>query len=391
MTTKNVIHDSKPLRLVYLIPSIHNSGGMERVLCNKANWLVERAGYEVCIVTTDQKGRTPFFAFSPKIRMYDLQVNYTDLQGKNFVAKTAGFLRKQKLHRKKLQSLLDEMRADVVVSMFGPEVSFLYRMRDGSKKVLEIHFSKYFRLQQQRGGVWGLSDKWRTWKDQKYIRQYDKFVVLTQEDKTYWGNLPNIEVIYNAATFTPTETARLENKRVLSVGRLTFQKGYDMLLEAWAKVHARHPDWKLTIVGSGEEHDALRQQIGRLGLTDTVELKAPTSQIQEEYLSSSIYVFSSRFEGFGMVLVEAMSCGLPAVSFACKCGPRDIIQHEKTGLLIPPEDMEALANGICRLIEDKDLRLRMGESAAQDVHEKFSMERIMRQWENLFENVCKKI
>lgn len=375
------------MKVVYCILGTFNSGGMERVLCNKANWLVERAGYEVCIVTTDQKGRTPFFEFSPKIRMYDLQVNYTDLQGKNFVAKTAGFLRKQKLHQKKLQSLLDEIRADVVVSMFGPEVSFLYRMRDGSKKVLEIHFSKYFRLQQQRGGVWWLADKWRTWKDQKYIRQYDKFVVLTQEDKAYWGNLPNIEVIYNAATFTPTETARLENKRVLSVGRLTFQKGYDMLLDAWAKVHARHPDWKLTIVGSGEEHDALRQQIGRLGLTETVELKAPTSQIQEEYLSSSIYVLSSRYEGLPMVLLEAMRCGLPAVAFACKCGPRDIISDQRDGLLVKEGDITGLANAICQLIEQPFLREQMGEAAVCKVQQKFDEQRIMNQWLEAFKRV----
>lgn len=372
------------MKVVYCIQGTFNSGGMERVLCNKANWLVEQAGYEVCIVTTDQKGCTPFFAFSPKIRMYDLQINYTDLQGKNFMLKTIGFLQKQKLYRTKLKSLLDEIRADVVVSMFGPEVSFLYRMRDGSKKVLEIHFSKYFRLQQQRGGVWGLSDKWRTWKDQKYIRQYDKFVVLTQEDKTYWGNYPNIEVIYNAATFTPSKTARLENKRVLSVGRLTFQKGYDMLLEAWAKVYALHPDWKLTIVGDGEEYDALRQQIGRLGLTDTVELKAPTSQIQEEYLSSSIYVLSSRYEGLPMVLLEAMRCGLPAVAFACKCGPRDVISHQEDGLLVKEGDITGLANAICQLIEQPLLRKQMGLAAVSKVQEKFQPEPIMRQWQQLF-------
>lgn len=375
------------MKVVYCIQGTFNSGGMERVLCNKANWLVDKAGYEVAIVTTDQKRRSPFFVFSPKIRMYDLQVNYTDLQGKNFVAKTTGFLKKQKEHRKKLQSLLDEIRADVVISMFGPEVGFLYRMRDESKKVLEIHFSKYFRLQQQRRGVWGLSDKWRTWKDQKYIRQYDKFVVLTQEDKAYWGNYPNIEVIYNAATFTPSETARLENKRVLSVGRLTFQKGYDMLLDAWTTVYALHPDWTLTIVGSGEEHDTLQQQISRLGLTDTVELKAPTSQIQEEYLSSSIYVLSSRYEGLPMVLLEAMRCGLPPVAFTCKCGPRDIISHQQDGLLVKEEDISGLADAICQLIEQPSLRKQMGEAAARKVQEKFQPGPIMQQWQHLFESL----
>lgn len=389
MTSKNVIHDSKPLRLVYLIPSIHNSGGMERVLCNKANWLVERAGYEVCIVTTDQKGRAPFFAFSPKIRCHDLGINYEDIQRLGTLGKIKAYFRKRRLHRERLEELLNQLKADIVISMFGAEISFFWKFHDGSRKIAEIHFSKDFRMHNYRKGFWWWVDWWRSKRDECYVRKLDKFVVLTHEDKGCWSHQSNIEVIHNACPFVPSKLADLTEKRAIAVGRFVPQKGFDMLIDAWNLVATRHSDWRLVIIGGGEEQNALQQQINCLGLTGTVELKASTPHIQEEYMQSSIFVLSSRLEGFGMVLVEAMSCGLPTVSFACS-GPRDIIQHEKTGLLIPPEDMEALANGICRLIEDKDLRLRMGESAAQDVHEKFSMERIMRQWENLFEDVCKK-
>ena len=256
------------------------------------------------------------------------------------------------------------------------------------KKVLEIHFSKYFRLQQQRGGVWWLADKWRTWKDQKYIRQYDKFVVLTHEDKTYWGNPSNIEVIHNACTFAPSEQAALTSKRAIAVGRLTPQKGFDMLIDAWQQVTTKHPDWQLTIIGGGEEKETRERQIIGLGLQDTVQIYPPTQHIERELLDSALYILSSRYEGLPMILLEAMSCGLPAVSFACKCGPRDVIEDRETGLLISPGDVAALAEGICRLIEDEALRIRMGHRAAQDVQERFATERIMNQWEALFFTLC---
>lgn len=375
------------MKIVYCILGTHNSGGMERVLCNKTNWLID-AGYDVSIITTDQKERTPFFSFSPHITHYDLGINYSDLEGLNIARKTIGYLKKQREHRAKLEALLYRLHADIVISMFGPEVGFLYKIQDGSKKVLEIHFSKYFRLQQARGGLWWAADKWRSIQDERHIRKYDKFVVLTHEDKTYWGDCPNIEIIHNAATFLPSEQASLENKRVISVGRLTHQKGYDMLLEAWKPVHERHPDWKLAIVGGGEEKEQRKQQIVTLGLESSVELLPPTSQIVQEYLDSSIYVLSSRYEGLPMVLLEAMSCGLPAVAFTCKCGPKDIITDEKDGLLVETGDLAKLADAICRMIENPDLRLRMGSEAAETIREKFNELRIMQQWNDLFLRLC---
>lgn len=375
------------MRIVYCILGTFNSGGMERVLCNKANWLVEQAGHELSIVTTDQKGRTPFFSFSSHITHYDLGIDYTDLNGQSIVQKTICYLKKQCEHRAKLTALLHRLQADIVISMFGPEVGFLYKIQDGSKKILEIHFSKYFRMQQARGGLWWAADKWRSRQDERYIRKYDRFVVLTYEDKAYWGNHPNIEVIYNAATFLPADRVALENKRVISVGRLTHQKGYDMLLDAWTLVHERHPDWRLTLVGGGEEEEQRRKQIVSLGLDTSVELLPPTPKIVQEYLNSSIYVLSSRYEGLPMVLLEAMSCGLPAVAFACKCGPRDIITDGKDGLLVEPDNTTKLAKAICRLIKNPDLRLRMGHEAALTVRTRFDEQRIMQQWSHLFHSL----
>lgn len=381
------MHFNQHLKIVYLIPGIYNSGGMERVLANKTNWLVGH-GHQVHIVTTDQKQRPAFFDFAPGIEYHDLGINYEDIQTLGFVHKTYIYLRKQRLHKKRLKTLLEKLHADIVISMFGSEISFFWRIKDGSRKIAEIHFSKYFRMQLNRGGIWRLADWWRSQCDERYIRHVDRFVVLTHEDKTYWGNHSNIEVIHNACTFSPSEQANLTSKRAIAVGRLTSQKGFDMLIDAWQQVAAKHPDWKLTIVGGGEEKEARERQIIGLGLQDTVQLYPPTQHIERELLDSALYVLSSRYEGLPMVLLEAMSCGLPAVSFACKCGPRDVIEDRETGLLISPEDVASLAEGICRLIEDDALRIRMGHRAAQDVQERFATERIMNQWETLFFTLC---
>lgn len=377
------------MKIAYCILGTFNSGGMERVLCNKANWLSEKAGYEVSIITTDQKGRSPFFDFSPRIGHYDLGINYCDLPEKGVLQKIGGYLRKQRLHKARLAVLLAELKADVVISMFGTEVGFLPKMKDGSRKVAEIHFSKYFRVQQARGGWRRATDKWRSMRDPKLIRSYDKFVVLTREDKAYWGAHPNTEVIHNASAFVPSLQAELENKRVISVGRLTYQKGYDLLIDAWKLVNARYPDWKLTIVGGGEETEQRRAQIKALGLESAVELMPPTKSIEKEYLDSSIYVLSSRYEGLPMVLLEAMACGVPAVAFACKCGPRDVITPGKDGILVEQGDVGGLARGLIRLMENKDLRVRMGRQAAETVREKFNEQRIMGQWMDLFSGLCR--
>lgn len=376
------------MKIVYLIQHTCNAGGMERVLCNKVNWLIEQ-GYQVDIVTTDQKGRKPFFDFASQITHYDLGIDYENNNGRRFLYKTLSYILKQLQHRNKLEHLLKTLNADVVVSMFGSEVGFLWKIKDGSAKVMEIHFSRFFRRQRDRRGLLGMSDRWRSKQDEKSILQYDKFVVLTNEDREYWGAYPNIEVIHNASTFAPSSQAVLDNKRVISVGRLTHQKGYDMLIEAWALVNAQHPDWSLRIIGGGEELGQRKEQIERLGLGDTVELAPPTSTVEKEYLEGSIYALSSRYEGLPMVMLEAMACGVPCVSFLCKCGPKDAITNDVNGVLIEEGDIEGFANGICKLIENPEIRKEMGAHAAVSVRKNFDQEKIMGQWVALFNVIIK--
>jgi len=373
------------MRIVYCINGTYNSGGMERVLANKANYLAKH-GHDVLIVTTDQLERKPFFELVNGVRTYNLDINYAENNNKGFIIKVLQYPFKVRRHRKRLTDLLRDLRADIVISMFCNEVSFIANIQDGSKKILEIHFSKFKRLQYGRKGFWRLADWWRSKTDERIVRKFDKFVVLTNEDKGYWGDLPNMEVIGNAKNEWGEHTASLENKQVIAVGRYDYQKGFDRLIEAWRLVYNRFPDWRLKIIGEGELRNSLQQLVNKYNLSDVVELKKSVSDILPEYLDASILAMSSRYEGLPMVLIEAMSVGLPAVAFDCKCGPKDIISDGVDGLLAPEGDVPALAERILQLIENSKLRQQMGQ-AAKIKSEDFSESVIMEKWMNLFDKL----
>ena len=163
-----------------------------------------------------------------------------------------------------MQRLLPELKADVVVSMFCNDASILPKIKDGSKKVLEIHFSRFKRLQYGRKGFWRLADELRSRNDLKVVSRFDKFIVLTEEDKGYWGDLDNIQVISNARSFVIGEPAELNEKKVIAVGRYCYQKDLGKLIDAWGIICQEVGDWKLHLVGDGEDRAMLQEQIEEL-------------------------------------------------------------------------------------------------------------------------------
>lgn len=376
--------------IFYCTHSLCNPGGMERVLLNKVRYLKQHTDWKITIVTTDQKQRPVFYSLPEEVRMIDLDINYTDDNNLGVWKKIIGYLRKKNLHKQRLSVLLEKEKPDVLVSLYPSESSFYPSLKDGSKKVLELHFCKFFRLQYGRKGVLGLIDKLRTWQDERIVRKFDKFIVLSKEDKGYWGELSNIQVISNAALFVAKKYADVSKKRVIAVGRLDYQKGFDRLIEAWRIVqqHKEYQDWQLDIFGQGEWKEMLQGRVAQYGLQDTLHINEPTKNIGEEYANSSMLVMSSNYEGFPMVMIEAMACGLPAVSFDFQCGPKDIIQHEKNGLLVNNGDIQRLAEAMMKVMSDEALRKRMSKEAKK-ITETYSEEKVMKQWIDLFENLIK--
>lgn len=373
------------MKLIYCTHSTYNPGGMERVLLNKVTYLSALPGWEVSVVTTDQHQRPPFYPFPEQVRMTDLEINYSDDNDKGAWKKITGYLRKRKEHKRKLTALLLKEKPDIVVSLYPSESSFIPEIQDGSKKVLELHYCKFFRLQYGRKGLLGLIDQWRTRQDERIVRRFDKFVVLTNEDKGYWGNLPNLEVIPNAAKLVSDRCSDVKNKRVIAVGRLDYQKGFDRLLQAWKIVcqNDKYADWYLDIFGQGEWKEMLQQMIDGAEMSNRVCINRPTTNIGEEYAKSSMLVMSSNYEGFPMVMIEAMACGLPVVSFDFKCGPKDIIQPGENGLLVRNGDIEGLAAAMMKLMDDEAYRQRLSENA-KGIISTYAEKTVMQQWITLF-------
>ncbi len=374
------------MKILYQIHSTYNPGGMERVLLNKVTYLVEKMGWEVTVVTTDQKVRPPFYPFPEGVRMIDLGINYSDDNGKPFFKKLAGYFKRRKEHKARLKALLEKERPDVVDCFYPGECSFVPSLNDGSRKVMELHQSKLFHYQYNRSGLMGLADKVRARMDERLVRKFDRFVVLTQEDKQMWGEMPGIRVIPNAANFIAENYSDCSANRVIAVGRLDYQKSFDRLIMAWEKVLQKRPDWRLDIFGQGEWQEMLQKMIVHRGLQDVVRINAPTKNIGKEYSESSMLVMSSHYEGFPMVMVEAMACGLPAVSFDFKCGPKDIIKDGENGVIVPDGDIDALAEAMMKLMGDDELRKRMGEEGKKVV-ETYSEEKVMSKWMKLYEEV----
>ena len=369
------------MKLVYLLNNTWYAGGQTRVLANKVNYWV-RNGHEVYILTTDQQGKQPFYEIDPRVKMIDFNIGYIQadqLSKWEKIKRNPGFLLR---HRKLLKKALFEIHPDITISMFGRDIYILPFIKDGSSKILEAHGARYTWIFSRKG----LLGKLHNWIDLQIVKRFDRLVTLTHEDLPTWG-VSNSICITNASTFEPTEAASLDVHKVIASGRYGEQKNFESLIEAWEIVHSLHPEWTLKLCGQGLEN--LDSMINTLGLGDCIE-RYESKDMLKEYMDSSICACSSKHEGLSMILVESHMCGVPGVSYACPCGPRDIIVDGETGFLIEQVgDHVSLANAIVRLIEDEDSRKAMGRKARERAKQLFSEEAIMNQWIELFNELRK--
>lgn len=379
--------NDKPLKIVYCTPALYMAGGVERVLTLKANYFSEHNGYDITIIITEGKDKPLFYPLSEKIKLINLDINFEELWACSFLKKIFVYLKKQRIYKKKLTAELMRIRPDITISLLRREINFLTSIHDGSKKIGELHVNRAnyrnFEVGDSNAFKIFFSKLWMK-SLVSHLKRLDRFVVLTKEDKLAWKELDNVEVIPDPLAFDINEVSPLTNKRVIAVGRYVYQKGFDLLLQAWSKIEKLIPDWELAIYGMGDR-TLYESLIDSLQIDkNRCHLYGPTDDIKREYLNSSLFVFSSRFEGFGMVLIEAMACGLPVVSFDCPCGPKDIVSDGKDGILVENGNVLELADHMISLTEDDKRRKSMSENALKNV-QRYKIEKIAQQWKLLFE------
>ena len=213
-------------------------------------------------------------------------------------------------------------------------------------------------------------------------------IVLNTLEEELWKPVRKVRVINNAVQLYPKEQNPLTAKSVIFVGRAEYEKGPDRLIEVWRLVAEKHQDWTVRMFCTGAMLDELKNKVKKYGLGQQVLFMPPTKDMEREYLNSSMCLMTSRFEGFPVVLQEAMGCGLPCLSFNCPSGPRHIITDKEDGFLVENGNIQAMAAKVCELIEDEQLRRQLGNKAKENIA-RYSEEKIMGQWKNLFEELIK--
>lgn len=363
------------MKLLYITNQISGAAGLERVLSIKASYLADTLNYEVHILTLNQNNTPLFYDFSDKLI-------YHDIPYKGTVFKSVF------QYIKGIRQTIKKIKPDIILVCDDGLKGFYVPLFTNKPcpMVYERHVSIHVEQKKDKNNYFAsIAQKIKHKLMLFGAKRYDAFVVLTRGNLKEW-NLKNILVISNPLPFNTEITSKLNHKIVLAVGRQSYQKAYDRLLKSWHIVHKKHPDWNLEIYGKIDENLKLQTQANNLGIGDTVNFHKPVKNIEDKYEQASIYAMSSRFEGFGMVLIEAMSYGLPCVSFDCPYGPSDIITDYKDGILIENGNIQSFADAIIKLIENQSLRQDMGENA-QVKAQNYVPEKIMQKWDALFKSL----
>ncbi len=379
------------MKIVYCLIDSSQAGGMERSICCKANYFADVMGDDVTIITTDRRSIENFFDFSSKIHFFDLGINYQELNELSFLKRLKSQIQKRKEHKLRLEQILKKIEADIVVSTCTHEVSILCKIKDGSRKIAESHLSKDHKKVEVGLSNQSLLLKFFTvitdFRRKRCLKYYDALVVLSESEKKLWKEFNNrIVSIPNSLPFFPDSTSDSTQRRVISVGRLSKEKGFSYLIDAWKLVYQKHSDWELVIFGNGDELENLQKQISALGLENNIRIHPSVKNISDEYLNSSLYVMPSICEAFGLVLPEAMSCGLPCLAFDCSGGLSEIITNGENGFLVEAKSTDQLSERIMLLIDNEKLRERMGQNARAGV-QRFLPENVMPQWIDLFSQI----
>lgn len=371
---------SQKMRVLYVTDHIYLHGGAEKILIQKLNYWADVYNYDVCLVTTQQKGLKPFYPLSEKVLHKDLGINY--IEGVSFYSK-ANFSQFP-VHFKKLKEAIASFAPDAVFVISQTLSRYITPFATSKAKTFyEYHTSYYgFELGQRNlGGFKKIKAKLIGAIAALAESFYTKVVFLNQSEFDHYKR-GNSVIVPNFYDTIPVSDDRPRRNVAISLGRLSYQKGYDLLMDAWSLLDGAVDGWSLEIYGNGDDRAALEKKLVSMNFRNPVLLMPAIDNVNEKLAESAFYVMSSRYETFPMVLLEAMSNKLPIVSFDCPTGPRSMVIDGQDGILVPGEDIAALAGKMLLLMRDPQLCRQMGEMAFKNV-KRFNPEAVMGQWDRL--------
>lgn len=379
------------MKIVYILKSFAIKAGTERVISDKMNFLAEQ-GYEVTLVTYEQGNHPKAYNLNPSINCVDLNTRFFEIGKYGFFKRMKMYWQLRHQFRIRLQHFLDELQPDVIISTTYSMnlLDIILSVKTNARIIIESHVACYtekksygYRNKPVHHFIVSIYDNWMF----KKVAKAELLVVLTTGDASDWHKYTScVRVIPNPITVYPQSVLRHDGSghRIICVGRLQEQKGFDMLIDAFALIANKCLDWKIDIYGDGPDKLQLIEKIKNNKMDNRIVINPPTNMIYEEYQKSEFFVLSSRFEGFPLVLGEAMSCGIPCVAFNCKYGPEDIIRNNENGLLVENGNIKELSEKILWMIEHVNERLHMGQIAREDI-QKCKKEIVMQKWIDLFD------
>ena len=379
------------MRILYILRSMALMAGTERVVSEKINWLADH-GFTITLVTYEQGEHPVVFPLHANIHVVDIDTVFYKYSHLSPIRKFIKYRKQKRLFAKRLKNVVDDFSPNIIITTaYSMEVAKQIAQVSGNAKlIMESHetcFSIGKEYTHQSHSLVRLIAHIYDKSFYRNMKGFDLVVCLTEGDAKEWRkHISRTEVIPNPLSYFPTlkdKKGEEEMCRIISAGRLEPVKGYDMLVDAFSLIADKCPNWHVAIFGKGSREGELRKQIENKGLENRVLVLPPTSNIYEEYQKSDFYVLTSHHEGLGMVMLEAMSCEIPCVAYRCDYGPEEIIEHQRTGLLVKNGDVQSLANAMLWMIEHPSERIAMGKRAREAV-KKYDKEQIMKKWERLF-------
>ena len=354
------------INIAIVINNITLRAGTERAVCNLSNMLSQSGKYKPYIISLNSNSGEAVYKIGNDVKLFHLNLP----------------LYKYKITRLKLYFSMVNIIKDICIK---ENIEIVIGTSHG------INISSFF----LKGKI-----KVVAWEEMNYMaasissrilrkiiyRYLNAVIVLTISDSKHYLYLKKLFIIPNSVSFEITEYSNLSNKVILAIGRFTYQKGFDLLINAISLIKKFFIGWEIKIIGSGEDKEKLINQINFFKLENIIKLYPPTENIIQEYLNACFFVLSSRFEGFPFVMIEAHSCGLPVISFNCPEGPSEFINHNIDGIIIENGNIKELSKAILNLIKDEEKRKFLGHNAIKN-SEKYKPENIYPLWDSLLDNL----